>query len=53
MNNIITTIESKLELMNTTKSTMYEYNFEYAILELDKTNLDSVDTIINRVKSLI
>jgi hypothetical protein len=53
VNNIIMTIESKLDLISDLDTTPYEFVFNYAIAEINETNLDSVDTIIDRVRSMI
>jgi GGDEF domain-containing protein len=53
VSNILTTIESKLELISQMESSAYEFDVKYAILEINESNLDSVETILERVKALV
>jgi hypothetical protein len=53
VNNIIMTIQSKLDLLSNLDTTSHEFAFNYAVAEIDESNLDSADTVIERVRSMV
>ena len=51
--NIITTIENKLNLSSATDQLDYEFEFDYSILEINKDNIADSETLFTRAKNMI
>jgi len=51
--NIITTIENKLNLLCAADQLDYAFEFDYSIQEITKDNISDSETIFNRVKNML
>ena len=51
--NIITTIENKLNLLSAADRLDYEFEFDYSIMEINKDNTADSETLLTRAKNML
>ena len=51
--NIITTIENKLNLLSASDQLDYEFEFDYSIMEIDKNNTADSETLLKRAENML